>query len=580
MYLPTFIIAVVILSLLVAFVYFYLFARGGQGLYMRYWGLSWLFYSMSLIFFILNISNPSIFFMGFRKVFDLYNLIFLLFGAYSFMHSPIPRFWHRFSLYLIIWTVIGVLYRFDALSVYLPLIAYQVIVTTVLCVIVLSRWDLGPFEKALSVSVFFIWGIGKSMLSFLEVANYEASSLYLIEIIFSNVLNFSIFVIYLRRAQSQVAFADRLYRIIAENASDVIFYYTLKPQPAFRYITPSIEEMTGYTPNEFYLDPKFYYMLVVPEQVNEIEQVFQAKQDGKEPYKRVFQLNHKSGLKLWVEFNLSTLIENGEPIAIEGFMRDITPLKEAERELLSSKQSRQLLLSYISHELKTPVTSILGYVNALKDGTLRSEAEISKAVDIIFTKSQTLERLISDLFQLSKLETGQFSFHFMRVNALELSKDLINHHLLDIRTAGLTPEYRIQSKAISDTYLIVDPERIDQVFSNIITNAIKHSKENGKISIKIGLDPEAKEYYVAISDTGTGIVKEDLPYIFDRFYRGSSVTLQKREPSTGLGLTISKEIITAHKGQITAKSHPEKGSTFRFTIPIYIDEELEGVLDA
>jgi signal transduction histidine kinase len=246
-------------------------------------------------------------------------------------------------------------------------------------------------------------------------------------------------------------------------------------------------------------------------------------------------------------------------------------MKEAERELIASKQSRQLLLSYVSHELRTPVTSILGYVNALKDGTINSDKDISKAVDIIDVKSRTLERLINDLFQLSKLETGQFSFHFMRMNALELSNDLINRHLLDIRSAGLNPEYKIQSKDLSEIYLIVDPERIDQVFSNIIINAIKYSKENGKISIKVTLEQKTKEFSVAILDNGAGIPKDDLPFIFDRFYKGNPSPNHKRMPSTGLGLTISKEIIAAHHGTISAKSYPDKGSTFTFTIPIYTE---------
>lgn len=571
MYLPSFIIAVVILSFLMAFVYFYMFAQGRQGLYMRYWGLSWLFYSISLFFLILNMNHPTPYLMGLRKVFDLLNIVLLLFGTYSFMHSQIPSYWLRFTLYMVLWAVIGVYYDLDSVSVYLPMIAYQIIVTVVLCIIVISRWDLTQFEKVLSVSVFFFWGFGKAILSFVEVTNYEVSSLYLIEIIFSNVLNLSIFVIYLRRAQNQVVIADRLYRIIAENATDVIFYYTLKPSPAFTYITPSVEEMTGFSPNDFYLDPKFYLQIVPSDEFQDISQIFQSRNDDKEPCKKVFQVIHKNGTRLWVEFNVSTLFESGEAVAIEGFIRDITRMKEAERELIASKQSRQLLLSYVSHELRTPVTSILGYVNALKDGTINSDKDISKAVDIIDVKSRTLERLINDLFQLSKLETGQFSFHFMRMNALELSNDLINRHLLDIRSAGLNPEYKIQSKDLSEIYLIVDPERIDQVFSNIIINAIKYSKENGKISIKVTLEQKTKEFSVAILDNGAGIPKDDLPFIFDRFYKGNPSPNHKRMPSTGLGLTISKEIIAAHHGTISAKSYPDKGSTFTFTIPIYTE---------
>jgi signal transduction histidine kinase len=246
-------------------------------------------------------------------------------------------------------------------------------------------------------------------------------------------------------------------------------------------------------------------------------------------------------------------------------------MKNAEHQLRSAKQSRDLLLSYISHELKTPITSILGYVNALNDGTIDSPKERGDAMELISSKALLLEHLINDLFQLSKLESNQFSFDFMHLSALDLSQQLIDSHLLDVKSAGIRPIIELDSQILSDKYIIADPKRIDQVFSNILFNAIKYTQANDKIKIKFGVDQGLKNFIVNISDSGIGIPQEDLPYIFDRFFRAQTPVRTGKEIGSGLGLTISKEIINAHGGTISAKSNLGKGSTFTFTIPVYYD---------
>ncbi|HVI41584.1 MAG TPA: PAS domain-containing sensor histidine kinase [Anaerovoracaceae bacterium] len=485
------------------------------------------------------------------------------------MHTQIPSYWNRFALYLTMWLLLGVYYDFDHLSIYLPVSMYQIIVTGMLCYIVYRYWSVPIFEKGLCITVFILWGVGKAALSFFEIYYYDVSSLYLMEIIFSNILNFSIFIIYLQKTRDELTIADRLYRIIAENATDVIFYYALKPNPVFTYISPSVDTLTGYTPEEFYQNPRFYLEIVDSEHFDEIKTIFDGKQLSDEG--STFLLHHKNGSSFWGEFNSSILYKDNIPVAVEGIIRDVTRMKNAETQLRSAKQSRDLLLSYISHELKTPITSILGYVNALNDGTISVPKEKQAAMEIISSKALLLEHLINDLFQLSKLESNQFSFNFMHLSALDLSQQLIDQHLLDIKSAQIKPKIEIESQSLSGKNIIADPKRIDQVFSNIVFNAIKYTEPNGKIKIKFGTDQDAKNYVIAISDSGIGIPQEDLPYIFDRFFKAHTPIRTGRETGSGLGLTISKEIITAHGGVIFAKSNFGKGSTFTFSIPIYYD---------
>ncbi len=572
MYLLSVIVTFIILTLLMSFVYFYMFARS-QERYVRYWGFCWVAYSLSLLFLILSINKNIVELLELRKILDLLNILFLLYGAYAFMHAQIPTYWNRFFLYITMWHLLGVYYNFDDLSIYLPASMYQIIITVVLCYLVYQYWKVPVFEKALCILVFLLWGMGKAALSILEVYYYEISSLYLMEIIFSNLLNFSIFVIYLQKTRDELTFADRLYRIIAENATDAIFYYTLDPKPAFTYVSPSVESLTGFAPEVFYQNPRFYLEIIDSEHFEAAETIFSGRQLSEA--ESAFLFHHRNGTVFWGEFNSSIIYKDGVPVAVEGIIRDVTRMKNAENQLRSAKQSRDLLLSYISHELKTPITSILGYVNALNDGTVTATKERNAALEIISSKALLLEHLINDLFQLSKLESNQFSFNFMHISALELSRDLLGKHLLDIKSAGIKPIVDLDSQALADRYIIADPKRIDQVFSNIIFNAIKYTEVNDRIKIKFGVDQSLKNYTVSVSDSGIGIPQEDLPYIFDRFFKAHTPVRLGKETGSGLGLTISKEIIGAHKGTISAKSNLGKGSTFTFTIPFYFDEHYQ-----
>ncbi|MDO4552031.1 MAG: PAS domain-containing sensor histidine kinase [Bacillota bacterium] len=566
MYLSVLLIAFVVLTMFMAMAYFYFFARR-QERFIQYWGFCWVFYSCSLLFLILSINYDNLLLLEARKVFDVLNILCLLFGAYAFIHRRIPGYWYRFTLYMIIWAALAVIYNFTLMALYIPVSMYQAVITVVLCVIILRYWDIPKTEKALAVPIFFLWGFGKALLSLFEVEYFNISTLYLIEIIFSNVLNFFIFIIYLQKATEDLQLAERRFRIIAENASDVIFFYTLRPQPAFSYVSPSAEILTGYTPQEYYNDPKLYLKLVEPEYFPVLTDVFGA--GGNTEDVTLFRLLHKNGAPLWAELRRTVIYENGQAVATEGIIRDVTLMKNAEEELTASKNARELLLSYISHELKTPITTILGYVTALRDGTLRDPAEKKDALDIIARKALVLERLIQDLFQLSKLETKQFSFRFMMVQAQELVSELISRHSGDVKSAGLHLKTELGRELQGNISIIADPDRIDQVFSNILFNAIRFSRPGERILVKAGLDKAKENLLISITDKGAGIAPEDLPHVFDRFYKAERRLGITDESNSGLGLTISKEIIEAHNGNISVRSRLGKGSMFIIAIPVY-----------
>ncbi len=559
------------ISLGIAAVYFYMFARS-QERFIQFWGICWVCYSFSLLFLILGGINDSHIFFNVRKFFDMLNILFLLFGVYSFAGKRIPGYWGRFSLYLFLWNVLAIVYSFELMSVYIPISVFQMVVTLWMGTIILGKWNVPLVERIVSALVFGLWGFGKAWFSLLEGSPLIVSSTYLTEIIFSNILNFMIFIIYLQRAQGKLETAEKMFKTIAENASDVLFFYNIK-EAVFSYVTPSVREVLGYSPQDFYSDPNFYLRLGDEKNHDTLRDVFTLGkiQDGSGNV--VLKLYSKDSMEVWSSISVTLIYSAGEPVAIEGTVKDITEMKRAEEDLLASKKSRAILLSYISHELKTPITSILGYVYALEDGSIAPEKQ-GEALNIIKQKTHTLEHLISDLFQLSKLETRQFSFQFMLITGEELASELMEKHYLDIKTAGLKLSLNFAKKNIEDKFIIADTLRLNQVFGNILSNAYRFSKPKDSIKIVFDQDKKGENFIFSITNYGPVIDGEDLEHIFDRFYRVNKGEASASEGTSGLGLTLSKEIVEAHGGNISVSSDTRRGTTFMVTIPFYQDLDL------
>jgi len=565
--LPIILLAFGGISLGVASVYFYIFARSKER-FIQFWGLCWVCYSCSLLLLILEEGYQALLIL--RKVFDMYNILFLLFGVYRFQNLRIPGFWTRFSLYLLIWAFLAALYQFDLMPFYLPASVFQISATIVICYLIGRFRQVSPLARIASGFIFGIWGIGKAAISIIEILYPEyIASLHLAEVIFSNILNFMVVLIYLQRAEEKLHVAEKQFKLIAENVSDIIFLHQVQPA-SFMYITPSVERLLGYLPRDFYEDPNFFLQLVDQKDIPEINRLFDYPSPEQEKH-AVLRIFRKNLQPIWTEITTAPVYEGEKPIALAGVIRDITTIKEAEEQMLMSKKAKEVFLSYISHELKTPITSLLAYVMALKDNTFETKEKKDEAIEVIYKKVLTLERLIYDLFQLSKLETGQFSFDFMVMDGQDLAEALIRENSLYLKDADITMVLNIDKEALKGVSVIIDEARIQQVFSNILANAVRFSEKGGTIKICFGLDSKKKNLEFSVTDYGPGIAPKDLPYIFDRFYRVDKGEESAREDTSGLGMIIAKEIVEAHNGTISVESRLQYGSTFTVRLPLYCE---------
>ncbi len=230
------------------------------------------------------------------------------------------------------------------------------------------------------------------------------------------------------------------------------------------------------------------------------------------------------------------------------------------QELKETDEFRKELISNVSHDLRTPVASIQGYAETLilKKDTIDS-AEQLNYLEIIYSSCDKLKKLVSDLFELSKLQTNQVKLNPEPFSIAELVSDISNKYRIISQKKGIS----INTFMPKDLPMIeADLLLIDRVLQNLIDNAIKFCKEGDYININISPEVPGK-VKISIADTGEGISKDELPYIFERYYKG-----KKYSDSTGLGLAIVKKIIDLHNSEINVSSQKGKGTVFSFTLPV------------
>jgi two-component system OmpR family sensor kinase len=235
--------------------------------------------------------------------------------------------------------------------------------------------------------------------------------------------------------------------------------------------------------------------------------------------------------------------------------------------LEKSEQARRRLVADIVHEVRTPLTIIEGTVEGIADGVFPPDSE---HLDSIREQTVLLNRLVGDLRELSLAETGQLKLKPAPTNMAEL----VRRKLSQIELRAQENNIRVTLQAGKDIPDVkVDPVRMDQVISNLLTNAVRHTPDSGSITVSIRAVPEADSHLnrpylaVSIANTGEGIAAEHLPHIFDRFYRAEP-SRARSEGGSGLGLAIVKQLVEAHDGKVWAESSPGEGSTFYIALPV------------
>jgi len=230
-------------------------------------------------------------------------------------------------------------------------------------------------------------------------------------------------------------------------------------------------------------------------------------------------------------------------------------LKQSVEMRLQYEENRKELISNISHDLKTPVTAIKGYVEGIMDGVADSPDKIDKYIQIIHSKADDMDHLIDELLLFSKLDVGREPFNFEMVDIKEYLQDNTEELQLDLDKMGIHLEVRIE-KHSEPLIVVADREKIKRVIQNIVENAAKYmDKPEGLVVITVHEDDERA--LIEIGDNGPGIPEEALPLVFERFYQADP---SRTKGGTGLGLAIARRIIEEHGGRIWAENAEPTGS--------------------
>lgn len=247
-----------------------------------------------------------------------------------------------------------------------------------------------------------------------------------------------------------------------------------------------------------------------------------------------------------------------------------TDLRTSYDQLLHSEQGRKKLLAYITHDLRMPLASMLGYVEAVQDNVKPERND--QYLKYIRENTIRINRMIEELSFLSHLETGQVSYRMNRVSIVQFLHDFFEQYELVVRDAGL--DFILDVGALEDqprnlTLVEIDPQRLEQALFNLVSNAMKFTSRGGTVRIGLTLDEKngARAAIIAIQDSGMGIPPEQLEQIFDRNYRYDQPSAEKGVQGSGLGLAICREIVQGHGGAVRAESDGERGATFYVTLP-------------
>lgn len=379
-------------------------------------------------------------------------------------------------------------------------------------------------------------------------------------------------------AQHALSESEQRFRRLTENADDLIYRFEFYPEKKFSYVSPAAARITGYTPEEHYLDPELGMKMVHPDDQHLLSQISSDEETIHTPV--TLRWIHKNGEVIWTEQkNVPIYDEDGQLIALEGISRDITErmkseeaLKRAKEKAEESDQLKTAFLNNLSHEIRTPLNAIVGFSEFLNEPGITRE-QISNFTRIIRSSSDQLLSIIDDIVNISKIEAGQIE-NFE--NKCDINKVLNQvYDLLLPKTSEKQIKFRFHTGLNEkEAVVITDQAKLEQVLSHLVGNAVKFT-DKGHVEFGCSLKGGFLRFYVA--DTGEGIEPIHQETVFQRFHQID--TGERRVKSgMGLGLPIAKAFVERLGGQIWMESSPGAGTMVFFTIP-WLPEKATGSKD-
>ncbi|OLE66904.1 MAG: hypothetical protein AUG09_05205 [Acidobacteria bacterium 13_1_20CM_2_68_7] len=379
-----------------------------------------------------------------------------------------------------------------------------------------------------------------------------------------------------RRTEESLRRSEEKYRSLVANIPDVTWTSDSTGRTVF--ISPNVETLCGFTPGEIYGDPDLWLDRVHPGDVEQVREAYRGLFAGNRKFEVEYRLRRRDGEWIWLyDRTLGAYEKNGVACA-DGIFSDITERKQAELELQKAKEAAEQasrakseFLANMSHEIRTPMNGIIGMTELVLDTRLTSEQR--NYLDMVKSSADSLTTLINDILDFSKIEAGRLDLEPIDFGLRDCLDDTMRILAVRAHAKGLELACHILPE-VPDA-LIGDPGRLRQVLINLVGNAIKFT-DRGEVVVRVEADaapPNVAQLRFGVSDTGIGIARDKHAAIFEAFTQADGSTTRKYG-GTGLGLTISSQLVEMMGGRIWVESEVGRGSTFYFTARLGLQDKI------
>ncbi|KZZ86456.1 MULTISPECIES: ATP-binding protein [Bacillaceae] len=319
-------------------------------------------------------------------------------------------------------------------------------------------------------------------------------------------------------------------------------------------------------PAERFLQAWYY------EQQMDIKSGEELPPEAKELFRRVVNTEKEQVIELTLQGRFWVMVMG--PLYDQDYVRGAVAVLRDMTEERRLDKLRKDFIANVSHELRTPIALLQGYSEAIVDDIASTDEEKKEISKVIYEESLRMGRLVNELLDLARMEAGHVTLLYEDVHVSELVNKISRKFqgMARDKTIELSTSLNIEH----DTF-VMDSDKIEQVLTNLVDNAIRHTDEGGKVTFSVQSADKGLRFDV--TDTGTGIPEEDLPFVFERFYKADKARTRGRA-GTGLGLAIAKNIIEAHHGTITVHSKIHEGTTFTFYLTKADETQMKGETDS
>ncbi len=372
-----------------------------------------------------------------------------------------------------------------------------------------------------------------------------------------------------RALQQSLEEKELQYRTLMNNTPGAVFRCLIDESWSILFISPRVLELTGYTAEEFIANEISFSEIINCKDEEHIAEVISAAMSQSNQYAVEYRIKHRNGENVWV-LDQGTISVNPETNErwIDGVLVNITSrheyeesLKIAKQEAEAAAQAKQAFMANMSHEIRTPMNAIIGFSDILMDSPLSKEQQ--KHIITVNSSARSLLHLLNDVLDSAKLEKGKLDITHTHFNLQALLDNIVSTFWLEAKRKNLLLDLKI-SDNVAAIY-IGDDARIRQVLNNLIGNAIKFT-ESGSVTVSIR-KTQNNQLFFEVQDTGIGIAKHRLKDIFQPFEQADG-TMTRRFGGTGLGTTISKQLVELMGGEIGVVSTEGEGSCFYFSLPL------------